>query len=285
VLPRSAVLLGTVLLAGPAQAAAQPPAHLTGVAVAARQDTVRISVQAAFDSALAAAPEVAVARLRADAAQARAQQAARLPNPQFAVEAENLGRERVTTGLDAPDGIEGQAVLSPPLPFGPTRSGTVGVARAEGAAARALATRTTREAAEGILGALGELTRARIVAENARQELSTLEELARALALQADEGRASASDAARTVLAQGLAATALARREGDLARAVGEVARRLGMDPEAWVELEIPPCSANNPSPLTPGPLPELAFLPPSHRARSRSWPSLRPSAMPPRPR
>jgi cobalt-zinc-cadmium efflux system outer membrane protein len=222
------------------------------------QDTVRLGVAEAFDRAMEAAREVAAARLRAEAAQAREDQASGLPNPLLVVEADNLGKERETTGLSSPDGIEGQAVLSPSLPFGPTRSGTIGVARAERMAAEARLERTTRASAEDVLTALGGLVRARIVAGNAREELATLELLAEAVAAQAREGRVPTSDASRAVLARGLAATALARREGELARAVADVVRRLGMDAEGWLELEVPTCAPGVGARPTPGPLPEV---------------------------
>ncbi|MBT8402646.1 MAG: TolC family protein, partial [Gemmatimonadetes bacterium] len=224
----------------------------------AESDTLHLGVAEAFGRAVEAALDVAAAGLRAEAAEAREDQAARLPNPQFTVAAENLGKERLTTGLPAPDGIEGQAVLSPSLPFGPTRSGTVGAARAERVAAEARLERTVRQSAENILAGLGSLVRARTVARNARGEFATLELLADAVAAQAREGRVPESDASRAVLARGMAATALARKEGALAGAVGEVVRRLGVDAETWVELEVPVCAPGAADPLVPGPLPDV---------------------------
>jgi len=222
-------------------------------------DTLRIGVAEAFERAMASAPEVAAATLRAEAASARLEQAGRLPNLELSMEAENLGQQLRTTGFDGARGVEGQVVLSPPIPFGPTRSGSIGVARAEAAAARAEAERTRHEAAEAVLATFGELARAHTRAENARRELETLSTLADALSLQSEEGRAAASDASRAVLARGIAATELARREGELARAVAEVVRRTGQPADGWVELDIPACGVPTDAAATPADPPELA--------------------------
>jgi outer membrane protein TolC len=207
-------------------------------------DTVPLSVAQAFDQAVATSPEMITARSRAEAARNRAAQAVAHGNPRLSITAENVGRTREIVGLDAPDGLEGQAVFTTPLPFGPTRSGTVGMARAAGAAGQAQARLQEQTARLETLAALGSLLRAQAVAEHGRVEAETLDQLAEALALQAREGRAAASDAARAQLARGLAATALARREGGLAVAMADVTHRLGLPPEAWVELDLLRCGA-----------------------------------------
>jgi len=206
------------------------------------------------------------ARSRAEAARNRAAQAMAHGNPRLTIAAENIGRTRETVGLDAPDGLEGQAVFTTALPFGPTRSGTVGMARAAGASGEAQGRFEEQNATLATLAALGSLLRAQAMVEHGQIEAQTLDQLAEALALQAREGRAADSEAARAQLARGLAATALARREGALAVAMADVTPRLGLSPEAWVELELPRCTPG----MSPSAEPSMATLPEADIAAAR---------------
>lgn len=230
-------------------------------------DTVTLSVAQAFEQALSRSPEVAIARSRADAAGNRLDQAGAYTNPSLSVAAENFGRTRELTGLDSPDGLEGQAVLTTHLPFGPTRSGSIGLARAENAAGLAEARIQEQSAREASLAVIGEVVRARARADNAREEAQTLDRLAEALTLQASDGRAAISDAGRAQLARGLAATALARREGELATAMAELVHRLGLPPERWVEVDLPMCTSTNPSVTSATTLPEAELAAAQHEA------------------
>jgi cobalt-zinc-cadmium efflux system outer membrane protein len=219
--------------------------HLALLTVAlTAADTVSLPVAEAYRTAMEAAPEISAARSRALAAEARADQSGALPNPDLSVSAENLGREREVTGIAAPEGIEGQAVLTFSLPWGPTRSGSLHIARAEERVASSLSTAAEHGTAQEILLSLGELVRRQAVEENARLELETLNRLAEALELQAREGRAAASDAARAQLSRGLAATGLARKTSARWEAMAEVARRLGRSPADPVALEVPRCAS-----------------------------------------
>lgn len=233
-------------------------------------DTVTLSVAEAFEQALAVSPDLAVARSRAEAARNRAAQAGALDNPRLSFAAENVGRTREITGLGSPDGLEGQLVLTTSLPFGPTRSGTIGRARAEGAAGDAQARLADQVVREEALATLGSLLRARTIADNARIEVESLNQLASALALQALEGRAAASDAARAQLARGLAATNLARREGEVASAMTEATRRLGLSPETWLELDLPRCVAPPSRAVAASPDAPPSMLPEAELAAAR---------------
>jgi outer membrane protein TolC len=230
-------------------------------------DTVTLSVAEAFEQALATSPEMITARSRAEAARNRAAQSLAHGNPRLTIAAENIGRTRELVGLDAPDGIEGQAVFTTALPFGPTRSGTVGMARAAGATGEAQGRLEEQTATLATLAALGSLLRAQAMVEHGQIEAETLDQLAEALALQAREGRAAASEAARAQLARGLAATALARREGALAVAMADVTRRLGLAPDAWVELDLPRCTPGSNSSTEP---PLATSLPEAEIAAAR---------------
>ena len=250
-------------------------------------DTVQLPVTEAFHEAMEAAPQLAVARHLARSAEHQALQSGAYPNPALAVSAENLGAERDITGLDAPDGIEGQAVLSFALPWGPTRSGTVGTSRANRATATADLRMAEVTAAEGVVSALARLLRQQTLVKDARLEVETLERLEAVLARQLQEGRASVSDAARIQMARGLAATNLARREAALADLMAEVTRRLGRDADEWIVLEASRCTAS-PSLVAPASEPEL---PEQDRASARldaarasvllarglAWPDLQP--------
>jgi cobalt-zinc-cadmium efflux system outer membrane protein len=212
------------------------------LSAAPQADTVVLTVEDAYERAMAQAPELRIADLEARAAVEQARQSGAFQNPDLSVSAENVGAAREVTGLPAPDGIEGQAVLSIPLPLGPTRSGVVTQARGLEAAARAGLAVTTADAALSILGGLGALVREQALVENARLELATLTRLAEALALQAEEGRASRGDAARAELARGMAATALARRRVLLASSSADLAQRLGVAPDDVLTLQPARC-------------------------------------------
>lgn len=250
-------------------------------------DTVHLPVTAAFQEAMEAAPELVVARHLALSAEHQAAQSGAYPNPGLSVTAENLGAERAITGLDAPDGVEGQAVLTFALPWGPTRSGALGSSRANRAAAAADLRIAEFTAAEGVVSALGRLLRQQTLVENSRLEVETLARLEEVLDRQLQEGRASVSEAARIQMARGLAATHLARREASLADLMADMTRRLGRAPEEWIELEAVRCTAS-PSLLAPADEPEVPEreLASAQRdaarasvslARGLAWPDLQP--------
>lgn len=209
------------------------------------QDTTTLSVTEAFERARQRSYEVVVARARADASEARARAAAALPDPTLVLSAENLGREREITGLDRWGGVEGQVVLQTDLPFGPTRSGTQRAARADAEATDANVRLAEQEAAGAIIEALGGLLADETAARSAEEEFRSLDELARALRAQADEGRAAEADATRALLERGLASTQLARARGAAAVSRAEVVRLLGLDPETVLSIDPPVCDTS----------------------------------------
>jgi len=218
-------------------------------------DTVHLDVATAFSNALEASPVWAAARERASAAGHAAAQAGGWPNPGLTVAAENVGREFEVTGFSGAEGLEGQAVLTTALPFGWERSGTVLTARARASASQAEARVAQFSEADEALGAIGAALRDRTLRDNAVDELQTLTRIATALAMQADAGRASTGDAARARLAQGMAATALARREAQMANSATDLARRLELPVDTWVEMTVPRCTpsgARDPALPTP---------------------------------
>lgn len=207
-------------------------------------DTVALDVATAFRRGLDRSPVLSASRYRAVAAAGRARQETAWPNPQLNVSAENVGQQYAFTGRDGLPGLEGQAVLTTALPFGWERSGSIRSARAEATAALAGVEATELTVGVGLLNALGSYLRDQSLMESARDELGTLSSIAEALALQAQEGRASSGDAARAHLAQGMAATRLARREATLAMASAELVRLLGYGSETAVRLQASACVA-----------------------------------------
>lgn len=224
-------------------------------------DTVVLDVETALNRAVAVAPDIVSAGLRADAARDRVGQAGAWPNPTLTLNAENLGRQEALTGLSGFDGTEGQVVFSTALPFGWERAGLLAGAKAAAAASDASAKLVGLDVAVQALAAIGGVLRDQILAASAREEHESLTRFAEVLALQAQEGRTAAGDAARAELARGLAATRRARREAALAGSATDLARRLGYPPDVVLALNAPACrpgSVGLPPDSPEGTLPEL---------------------------
>lgn len=219
-------------------------ALLLVLSVQAGVDTIVIDVSSALDRALESAPELISANFRVDAARASLGQSEAWPNLNLTVNAENLGRQEELSGLSGFEGTEGQAVFSTALPLGWERAGAVAGARAAANASEATARLARQDVAGGALIAIGRVLRDQIFAANAREEYEALTQLTEVLALQAREGRAADGDAARAILANGLAATRRARREAALAESATDLARRLGYPAEVTLHVDAPSCSA-----------------------------------------
>ena len=219
---------------------------LLGVQLAA--DTVTLDVAAALERGLDASPAIASARYRATAASEMAARARAWPNPTLGISAENLGQQREFTGLTGTAGLEGQAVLTAPVPLGSQRSGPIGVGVAQERLAVAESETSVRRAAAELLGAIGVFLRDQELARTAREELATLTRIATDLALRAEAGRSARGDAARAQLARGVASTRLARREAALGVGGAELARLLGYPASTELRILSPACTA----PLAP---------------------------------
>ncbi len=206
-------------------------------------DTVVVDVSDALARGIEVAPVLQAARHRSEAAARRSLQASRWPNPVLGVSVENLGQSERFTGISGAEGLDGQAVLTVPLPVGKERSGAIRVARAEEALARASVEVTELQLRTDLLTVMGAVLVRQVLVESAGIEAASLRDVAEALALQAEAGRAARGDADRARLAEGMAWTRLARREATLGTASAELARRLGYEAETIVRLDAPACS------------------------------------------
>jgi outer membrane protein len=230
-------------------------------------DTVTVDVAAALERGLEVAPALEVSRYRTEAASRRSLQASPWRNPVLAVSVENLGQSEAFTGIPGAEGLEGQAVLTAPLPFGKERSGAIQAARAEERIARASSDATELRVRAELLSSIGAVLRDQVLLASARAEAESLAELAGALSSQAAVGRAAEGDAARAHLAEGMAWTRLARREGVSALGSADLARRLGYAPSTELRLAAPVCAASTAADSSfPGSDVEGAPLPPDLR-------------------
>jgi outer membrane protein TolC len=206
-------------------------------------DTVHVPMDSAFALAVERSFDLRSAAERATAAEAQARQTAGIPNPDVAVQIENIGRAREVTGFAAPEGLEGQVYLQTTLPFGPARGGAIDAARADSRAAAATAEEIRLRAAEETAVALAALRRSRRLVELAREEASTLRALMERLDLEAEVGTSAEGDAARVRLEYGMVATRLGRLEVQWAERSADVARRIGFDPAVPIVLDDVPCT------------------------------------------
>ncbi|MEJ2538786.1 MAG: TolC family protein [Gemmatimonadota bacterium] len=212
-------------------------------------DTLAISASEALLRAVEQSPAAEAARLEAESAALEAQQAEAWSNPAFSVAVENVGSSEEFTGISGVEGLEGQALLSMPLALGGDRGSRIRYARALAAQARAGAAVARADRALSAADVIAAAVRDRSLVETAREELRTLEQLADALALQEQEGRASRGDAARADLARGQAATRLARRLAAEAASSEALSRILNLPPATAVEVTLGACTAPAPVP------------------------------------
>ena len=231
---------------------------LMAAAVHAAPDTVRLDVAVALQRGVEVSPLLEAARYRSEAAGSRFDQAGAWPNPLLGISAENVGQEQEFTGQSGVEGLEGQAVLTFGLPLGWERSGAVSAAGADRRGSLAAARVTDWDVREGLLRAIGGVLRDQALTASAQEELATLTRIADALGLQAEQGRASAGDAARAALARGMAATGHARRVATLARIRAELARLLGYPATETVQIEAARCMGGPEEPGDTEPVPEL---------------------------
>jgi outer membrane protein TolC len=249
-------------------------------------DTVRLSPAEALERVRATSPTLEAARQRSLGAEARAGQARAFANPILTTQVENVGAARDVTGLPAPEGLEGQSFLSFPIPVGGDRSARIREADALADAAGADADAVRGDVVLGAVVAVAVAERDGVVADQAGAEARTLELLADALTLQAEEGRASEGDAARARLAAALADGRAADARAAAAAAEAELARVLGLPPDRAVRVEGGACAATATLP-EPGSPPELrsgraredAARAALDRAEAARIPDLRPEA------
>jgi cobalt-zinc-cadmium efflux system outer membrane protein len=212
-------------------------------AMQAQTDTVTIGVDAALARGLEVAPVLEASRYRVESASRQARQAGPWPNPLLAVSVENLGQSEEFTGITGAKGLEGQAVLTLPLPVGKERSGSILRAQAQARAVEAGAQATALQFRTELLASIGAVLRDQVLVGSAREEADALDRIAGALTAQSEAGRAPVGDAARARLAAGMAWTRLARREGTFAMSSADLSRRLGQPPGTVVRLEASACS------------------------------------------
>lgn len=191
---------------------------------------------------VAEAPRVFAARERGRAGQRRAEQARAWPNPGLTVAIENFGAEEAVTGLAAPEGLEGQAVLGYRVPVGGDRGAAIREADAMARAGEAEAARVAGDAVVRTVSAAAATDRERALLAQAEVEARTLRRLADALTLQAREGRASDGEAARARLAATLAEGRVAEARASLAATATELARLLGYPPDRSVRIASVAC-------------------------------------------
>jgi outer membrane protein TolC len=216
-------------------------------------DTVTVDVETALQRGIEVAPALEMSRYRVEAASRRSAQASPWPNPIVAVSVENLGQSEEFTGIPGFEGLEGQAILTAPLPFGKERAGAIQSAAAQETAALAGAEAAALQVRTDLLVAIGALLRDQVLVSSARDEAETLDRIAEALLAQAEAGRAPEGDAARARLAAGMARTRLARREGAFAVGSADLSRRLGYAPSTVIRLAAPVCEPSVPAPGQPG--------------------------------
>ncbi len=228
-------------------------------------DTVELSSAEALRRLPAASPRVEAAghRLRADSA--RAVQARAWTNPVLSFAVENVGAAEAITGLPAPDGLEGQALLGLELPLGGDRGAGIRQADARARAASADAGWVRGDVVVEAVGASASAERDRRLAVLAAEEASTLRILADAQSAQAAEGRSSEGEAARIRLAATLAEARLAEARGAEAVASAELARILGYGPTTLVRVAAGSCGP------TRGPEPSLPPEVDAARAREEA--------------
>jgi len=243
-------------------------------------DTLVLTADEAFQRALQSAPTLQASRSHASAADALVRQAGAWFNPVFSITAENLGATQPTTGIKGIEGVEGQAVIGGLLPIGGDRG-----ALREAAEARLLEARSTESLAEADLRAslivgIAHAARDDERLRRAREEASGLEALARALAAQAEAGRASDGEAARAHLAMVSAHTAAAVVAAEAASSRERLTLLLGLAPRTAVRVRLPSCS---PPPTQPEPSqpPEVAVAAARRQAAAAASSQLRAARIP----
>ena len=205
-------------------------------------DTVSVSAAVALLQALEVSPAAEAAALDARSASFQAEQSEAWANPGLSVAVENVGRSEEFTGIPGAKGLEGQALLTAPIPLGGDRGSRIRYSRAVAAEAQAGADLVRADQALSAAQVIAAALRDQALVETAREELETLDRLAEALVLQEQEGRASRGDAARADLARGQAATRLARQISAEAISGEALARALALPPGTTVDVTLDRC-------------------------------------------
>ena len=207
-------------------------------------DTLQLGVEEAFLLALEAAPSLEASRRRTLAADAFVRQAGAWPNPVLSVTAENLGATRPISGVPGLDGVEGQALISGLLPVGGDRGAARSGAEARLSEARSLEAAVDGDVRLSVVEILARANRDGQRLRRAHEEAAGLQELADALAAQAELGRAPVGEAARAHLAAVSAHTTAAQVAAEAAASREELAFLLGLEPGTSVRVVLPTCPA-----------------------------------------
>lgn len=210
--------------------------------VALQADTVRLDASSWLQQIEQSAPGVQAARLRSDAASQRAAQARAWRNPSLSFQVDNVGAEREVTNIDGWRGVEGQLVMTVPLPVGGDRGAAIRQGDASARVAEANAEMMRGDAIVRAVAAVANARRDTELLQQARSELATLERLAGALDAQADAGRASLGDAGRARLAVSVARERVAALAGAQRASLEELALMGGYAPGTAVVVGGPVC-------------------------------------------
>lgn len=207
-------------------------------------DTVRLTAAEALQRSLGQAGPVQAAVARERAAQSGIRNARTWNNPLFNVTAENIGAQEQVTGKSGLEGLEGQVTLQQVFTLGGDRGAAVREAEALAGAAGAGAAAARADAVVGAVAAMAVATRDLRIARHSAEEAATLDQLARAMARRAEEGRSSGGEAARVRLELATMRSLAARRGALAAESQAELARRVGVPPGQPIAIEWPACSA-----------------------------------------
>lgn len=207
-------------------------------------DTVRLTAAEALQRSLGQAGPVQAAVARERAAQSGIRNARTWNNPLFNVTAENIGAQEQVTGKSGLEGLEGQVTLQQVFTLGGDRGAAVREAEALAGAAGAGAAAARADAVVGAVAAMAVATRDLRIARHSAEEAATLDQLARAMARRAEEGRSSGGEAARVRLELATMRSLAARRGALAAESQAELARRVGVPPGQPIAIEWPACAA-----------------------------------------
>lgn len=208
----------------------------------AQLDTVRLGPGELVERVLTSAPGVEAASRFADAAEARARQARAWGNPTISVQFDNYGAEEEVTNIAGWRGLEGQAVVALPLPIGGDRGARIRRGEAEARVAEASFGMAQADAVLRLVAAYGAARRDTELLRQTRTEVETLEQLAEALGLQAELGRASQGEAARARLALSVAREQLAMVAAQQRASAEELALVSGFEAGSVIDVVAPQC-------------------------------------------
>jgi outer membrane protein TolC len=227
------------------------------VIVPSLPDTVELDAARALQQAVEHSRILEAARQREVVAAREVDQARAWVNPQLGLAAENVGAVERFAGIRGVEGLEGQAVVTAPLPLGGDRRAAISRSHAVWSAADAAARVVDADVRLEVLFAIAAAERDRALVAHATEERVELDRFAGMLALGVERGRFPAGHAARAELAAGLAATEEARRRVAAAATEAEIARLVGLPPGTPLRIPAPACAAPGSRGLSDQLLPE----------------------------